>query len=348
MPLLRISRSSTPTDLSLLDQARQEAERLIDQLWKDAQIPHKPRDYRRVARQAYLGVAKKKRKSQREWRKAIRQQLQYLRRDIKILHDLLDRYPAASFPLNVRDQRLFWVIQLLYDQQEWMYRHQSHSHPHRIVSLYQPWVRPMVRGKDKFQVEFGAKLNVSEIEGFCKVNRIGWESYNESQDLSMQIEQFRHTFGCYPELLLADQIYLTRQNQAMLKEKQIRIVGKPLGRPSKQPVTAYQKQKRKKEQNQRNHIEGKFGQGKIAYGLNRIRARRQDTAESWIAAIFFVMNLVNLLKISGQAIFWLFRQLDVAASLMIRPKWGVRIQMCPQYYSHLHSMVTPKPKLTFA
>ena len=54
--------------------------------------------------------------------------------------------------------------------------------------------------------------------------------------------------------------------------------------------------KRRKENAKRNHIEGKFGQGKNAYGLSRIRARRQDTSESWIAAIFFVMNLVRLTK----------------------------------------------------
>lgn len=48
----------------------------------------------------------------------------------------------------------------------------------------------------------------------------------------------------------------------------------------------------------RNHVEGKSGQGKNGYNLNQIRARRQDTSESWISAILFVMNLTRLMKIA--------------------------------------------------
>jgi len=46
----------------------------------------------------------------------------------------------------------------------------------------------------------------------------------------------------------------------------------------------------------RNQVEGKFGQGKNGYNLNKIRARAAKTSESWIAAIFFVMNIVKFSK----------------------------------------------------
>ena len=106
-------------------------------------------------------------------------------------------------------------------------------------------------------------------------------------------------------MVLADRIYLNRENRNWLKEKGIRISGKPLGRPPKEQMTAYQKRKRNKERNQRNHIEGKFGQGKNGYGLNNIRAKRSDTSKSWISAIFFVMNLITYGKaMSGKLIFW--------------------------------------------
>jgi len=55
----------------------------------------------------------------------------------------------------------------------------------------------------------------------------------------------------------------------------------------------YQKRKKRQEAAERNHIEGKFGQGKNGYNLNQIRARLKDTSESWIACIFFVMNLIH-------------------------------------------------------
>lgn len=306
-----------PTDLGLLNDCRQQAERIIDLIWQGSGHKNKPRDYRRVARKAYLNLARKKKKTKRELKKALRQQLQYLRRDIGIIHHLLDGYQGSPFPLSIRDQRLFWVMQLVHDQQREMHSSGIKSHPNRIVNLFQPWVRPMVRGKDKANVEFGAKINVSEIDGFSKVNRISWEAYNESQDLRKQVEDFHATFGCYPELLLGDRIYLTRKNRSYLKEKNIRIVGKPLGRPPKEQLSDYQKQKKKKERNQRNHIEGKFGQAKNAYGLSNIRARRQDTSESWIAAIFFVMNLTKLMQLAEKGIFWLRTTLDIAIHYLV-------------------------------
>jgi len=93
----------------------------------------------------------------------------------------------------------------------------------------------------------------------------------------------------------------------MLKENNIRTVGKPLGRPPKQELNAYQKRKLKKERNQRNLIEGKFGQAKNAYGLGNIKAKRSDTSQSWISAVFFIMNLITLSKIAeAYAIFCTF------------------------------------------
>ena len=47
---------------------------------------------------------------------------------------------------------------------------------------------------------------------------------------------------------------------------------------------------------QRNEIEGKFGQGKNAYGLQKIKARMQQTSQSWIMSIYFIMNLVKLMQ----------------------------------------------------
>lgn len=45
---------------------------------------------------------------------------------------------------------------------------------------------------------------------------------------------------------------------------------------------------------ERNPIEGKFGQAKNGYGMDRIRARLKTTSQSWIASIILVLNLVKL------------------------------------------------------
>ena len=102
--------------------------------------------------------------------------------------------------------------------------------------------------------------------------------------------------GYYPEVVITDKIYGTRENRQWLKSHGIRYSGKPLGRPSVKSQSRYNKRRQKKEQGIRNQIEGKFGQGKNGYNLGQVRARTSRTSESWIAAIFFVMNLVRFSK----------------------------------------------------
>lgn len=305
-----------PTDAGLLNTARKESERFIDLLYKQSTYRKKPRTYRRIVATEYLNFSKNRKKSRKSIRKFIRKQLGYLKRNLSHIKKLLDNIEAKKrdekldylyfksnpypykFPLSWRDQKIYWVIQLLYDQQKYMYDQKIHSVTNRVVNIYQPYVRPIPRGKDKASTEFGAKISASEVDGFSRVEHISWDNFNESIDLELQVNLYKKTYGHYPELVLADQIYLNQKNRKFLKNKEIRIVGKPLGRPPKEKLNVYQRRKLKQERNQRNLIEGKFGQGKNAYGLSDIKAKRSDTSESWIGAIFFVMNLVNLMKIA--------------------------------------------------
>jgi hypothetical protein len=304
-----------PTDAGLLNTARKESERIIDLLYAQSNYTKKPRTYRRTARTEYLNFSKNRRKSKKIIKKFIRKQLGYLKRNLSYIEQLLDNIETIKskenntnlqvlFPLSHRDQKIYWVLQHIYEQQKYMYDSHTHSVKDRIVNLYQPYVRPIQRGKDKAATEFGAKISASEVDGMSRVERISWDNFNESTDLDLQTEMFKKTFGHYPELLLADQIYLNRKNRNILKMKGIRIVGKPLGRPKKEKLSACQKRKLKKERNQRNLIEGKFGQGKNAYGLSNIKAKRSDTSESWISAVFFIMNLITLSKVAEKYAFF--------------------------------------------
>ena len=312
-----------PTDLGLLNRSREESERIIDILCKKTEQKKKPRTYRRNARAKYLGIAKQKKKNKKVIRKAIGQQLRFLKRNLKTIEKLLDLFNDKKFPLKHRDQRIFWVIQHIYAQQQFMFENKIHQHDNRIVNIYQPYVRPIVRGKEKAKVEFGAKINISEYNGMSKIDTISWDAYNESTDLPKQVERYKITFGCYPELVLGDTIYLNRDNRSYLKSKGIRIVGKALGRPKKEKLNPYQKQKQRKERNQRNLVEGKIGQGKNGYALNNIKARRKDTSESWISSIFFVMNLITLMKEADKAFLCLFKCLIKVKSYL--NKWNKRV-----------------------
>ena len=285
-----------PTDLDLLNDSRQQSERIIDALCKKLGVTKKPRTYRRKARQNYLCLAKKKKKSNKEIRKVIGKQLNYVGRNVKSIHALLDKFKNIAFPLTPRDQNIFFVIQHIYAQQRQMHKEKTHQCDDRIVNIYQPYVRPMVRGKAKVGVEFGAKLGVSEFNGYARINTLSWDAYHEGGDLKKQVEAYRKLYGYYPAVVIADKIYGTRENRNWLTQLGIRYSGKPLGRPSKQSQAPYQKRRARKENGERNHVEGKFGQAKNGYNLNKIRARKARTSESWIACIFFVMNLIKFNK----------------------------------------------------
>lgn len=260
----------------------------------------KPRTYRRNARKDFLNFTKKKRKSKREIRKGVRKQLQYCKRDIKIIANFLDN-ENFSYVMSKTDIELLEIIKQVYAQQKEMFDNKKHSCKNRIISIYQPHVRPMPRGKERVKTEFGSKIDVSFVNGFARIDRLDWESFNESTDLTLQLENYYKTYGCYPAKYLADRIYLTRANRKILEDLGIKYYGSILGRPKKKTKqTAEKKYRDRKNAAQRNGIEGKFGQGKRAYGLNKIKAKRKDTSESWDSAIVFVMNLVALEQLVGK------------------------------------------------
>ena len=276
-----------PTDLNLLNDAREKSEELIDLLYQKALHGEKPRTYRRNARKLYLAEAQKKSSSAKFIHKANGKQLSFLGRNIRSIHSLLDKYQVI--PLNRKQHKYFLVIQTLFDQQEYMHKNKVHSIEHRIVSIHQPHVRPIVRGKRNAKVEFGSKIEVSWTNGFAFLDELEWDAFNEGTRLKVSVEKYRERFGYYPEEVLADQIYCTRENRKYLKELNIKLRAKPLGRPSLSSAVEVHVRP-----GERNPIEGVFGQGKTAYGMNRIKARLAQTSGSWIATILMVINLVKI------------------------------------------------------
>lgn len=293
-----------PTDLSLLNEARQFSEMIIDKLYPKTDLKRKPRTYREKARKAYLAIAKQKRPTAKARRRAIKQQLQYLRRNLGNIEKLLSYWAEGSrLPLPRWLLYRYWVIQHVFDQQWEMFRNKSRRCDHRIVSISQPYVRPIVRGKLNKPVEFGSKLSVSmNGDGVATIDQLRWDAFHEGGDLKSQVEGYRTRYGHYPEVVLGDPIYGTRENRCYLKKRGVRFAGKPLGRPKKVTEANKEELKRLKKQRredyvQRIPIEGKFGQGKNGYNLDYIRAKRADTSLAWINSIFLVMNLLVLLRI---------------------------------------------------
>ena len=276
-----------PQDIELLNEARENTEDMITEL-HDPKDGKKPRAYKMQARKDYLNMVRKKRKTSKEIRKGIRKQLQYLERNLKSIDMLL----SWGKSLSPKSEKRLGTVRSLFEQQKYMFDHHTHSVENRIVSLFQPYLRPIVRGKIKAPVEFGAKLDISVCDGFTRLEKQSFEAYNESTTLKAVIERYRERTGTYPERVLADKIYRNRDNLAFCKERGIRLSGPALGRPKKN-----EKPDRKQDYRdicERVEVERKFSLAKLKCGLGKIYTRLAETTESVIALSILMVNLKKI------------------------------------------------------
>ncbi|WP_419670144.1 IS5 family transposase [Alicyclobacillus macrosporangiidus] len=291
-----------PTDLSLLNEAREKLEEIIDVLHAARKGgKRKPRTYREKARKAYLAVAKQRRVSPKVLRKAIGKQLRFVARDLRIIARLKDEVGLSV--LSRRQYHQLLVICELHRQQEKMYRKRTHRIEDRIVGISQPHVRPIVRGKAWDNVEFEAKVALSLVNGYVGLERLNWNNFHKGLTLQAAVEAYRERYGCYPETVLADKAYRTRENLRYCTERGIRLSGPTLGRPSRS-LAAEQKRIQQQDAAERNEIEGKIGEGKRLYGLGLIRARLRETSETVIALQLLLMNLERRLRLLFCAILY--------------------------------------------
>jgi len=276
-----------PQDIELMNEARENTEDMVTEL-HDPKDGRKPRAYKKQARKDYLNMARKKKKTSSEIRKGIRKQLQYLERNLKSIDMLLSRGKS----LSPKSEKRLGTVRSLVEQQKYMFDHRTHSVENRIVSLSQPYLRPIVRGKIKAPVEFGAKLDISVCDGFTRLEKQSFEAYNESTTLKDVIERYRKRTGRYPERVLADKIYRNRDNLAFCKERGIRLSGPALGRPKKN-----EKPDRKQDYRdicERVEVERKFSLAKLKCGLGKIYTRLAETSESVIALSILMVNLKKI------------------------------------------------------
>lgn len=281
-----------PTDVRLLHESRLQLEKIIDWLHAGVSDPKKnkkPRSYRLRANREYKGYVKKRRHTHKERRRILRRQLGYVKRNLKSIKNIKK---ISNHGLTLKQKEQIKVIEKLYEQQQNMYIEKNHRCSNRIVSLHQPHVRPIHRGKARAKTEFGAKLSTVLVNGYSEVSKISWDAYNESTELIDIANKFKSRYNEYPVRILADKIYRTRKNLQFCKENNIHLNGPALGKPPSDKVLyEEQKQQEYRESAERNAVEGKFGEAKTRYALSRLKTRLKNTSETQIMIIFFVMNL---------------------------------------------------------
>jgi len=286
-----------PTDINLLNHARELTEQIIDKLHEQLAKPgiEKPRTYRNVARAAYLSFAKRRKYMAAQLRQAIRQQLQYVRRNLDTIAKQVGQ-GADLVELGKELYKKLLVISELYRQQKLMYDGRTHKVEGRIVSISQPHLRPIVRGKSNAPVEFGAKVATARIGGFTFVIHLDYDNFQEAKYLIESAEEYKRIFGFYPGAIIGDRAYGTRENRNYCKSRGIRLSGPGLGRKTEEIKEAERKQNYQ-DGCVRNAVEGDYGTGKRKYGLDRIMAKLDNTTFTAISFGFFVKNMERLRSI---------------------------------------------------
>jgi len=277
-----------PQDINLLNEARENLECMLDDLC-DSNGYYRYRTYRQKARKDYLNLAKSKKRTSKRIRKAIKKQLQYVKRDLGYIEALKD----AGVVLTDKQESRLAIIYKVYEQQQFMYDEKTHTVPDRIVSISQPYIRPIVRGKAAAPVEFGAKLDLSLDEhGMARLERLSFDAYNESDVLIEAVERYRERTGHYPERVLVDQIYRNRANRAFCKKHGIRISGPRLGRPKQD---AKEDKKLEYQDNaDRIAVERAFSLAKRRYGLGLLMTKLDATTRSSIALSIITINVAKI------------------------------------------------------
>jgi len=189
------------------------------------------------------------------------------------------------------------TVKTICRQQTYMHENPGEYVKDRIVSLFKPYLRPIVRGKENKRVEFGAKLHIYQVDGINIIDKLSFDPFNEATSLKGCVIKHKQHFGKLHQLGV-DNIYGTNENRKFLTRREIYTCLPRKGKPSRHE---HQMKKLRKELGKQRAtvLEGSFGNEKNHYGLKKVKARNEATEVIWI--VFGIMT-ANAVKISKKTI----------------------------------------------
>jgi transposase, IS5 family len=275
-----------PTDSKLLWECCQKVYSILQRERKSLRL-RKSRCNFKKKNKIYLQYQKLRKKSRRKEKKLCRILLKFLHHLMDMLTDLCNKYKIV---LSNRRNKILHTIENIYTQQhQKAYGRPDEKIKDRIVSLYKPYVRPIVRGKEAKPVEFGAKVNKLEVDGISFIEHLSFDNFNETTRYENGIYLQRKLFGrCTHQS--ADAIYATNKNRRYAKDQHIQTNFVPKGKENALHVEQARQIRRILNKHRSTVLEGTFGNEKNHYLLQKSRARTRTTEVCWI---FFGMMTAN-------------------------------------------------------
>jgi hypothetical protein len=251
---------------------------------RDTRIHHEKR------KSKYLSFAKRRKKGKRLSRKTCKWLLKYLQRLIEQLGQLLQKHTIGLSAYQINRLR---VINQLKEQQWQLYFGKQAKVPDRIVSLHKPYIRSIIRGKEVKPVEFGAKVNMLQVDGISFIEHLSYDNFNEGTRLQSTIHLQQRYFGACHQMG-ADAIYATNANRKYCTENKIATSFVAKGNEGK--AKEQKSQMRSIPGKVRSTVmEGSFGNEKNHYQMNKIKAKTECNEKAWI---FFSLLACNAMQIA--------------------------------------------------
>ena len=288
-----------PTDVKLLWDCIEWMHRCIKRLSKDMGQP-RPRNKYQDNKERRLAYARKRRKTYKEERHIRMLLLNLCEKLILQLGQLLEQWSKQEWQdetlFDKEDWQRYRIIGKIYRQQRFHYDNPGESVPDRIVSLYKPYLRPIVRGKENKRVEFGAKAHTWQVDGLNFLEHLSFSAFNESTRLRQSIAFHHKGFGKLAQLG-GDNIYGTNANRRLCSKLGISNCFKPKGRRTHDELLRQQEDQARKAIGtaRATVLEGSYGNDKNHYGLRKVKARNELTEVAWI---FFGMMTANAVKVA--------------------------------------------------
>jgi len=283
-----------PTDQKLLWECIEKSYSIMCQMSRCLGI-RRPRTKYLDVEKANMGYVKQRKHSKSRQRKLIRRQIHLLGKILAEIRRMLREHDEKEV-LTVREKSTMDIITKVYRQQKNHFgsNNPRESIPDRIVSMSKPYVRPIVRGKEVKNVEFGAKCNNILVDGISFIEKLSFNAFSEGTRLGHCIKMHRRLFKVDAKKIGGDTAYAGASNRELCKELGILTSFVKRGRPSAE--------KREKDfvrqelaRVRATAMEGSFGTQKEHYDMRRIKARKKKTE---ILYIFFGIHTANVVHLA--------------------------------------------------
>lgn len=287
-----------PTDVKLLWDCNEWVHQQIKKWSKELSLV-RPRNKYKDNRERQQTYQRQKRKTYKQRRKRVRLLMELLNKQLLQFDEILayGQYQLEQgVPLlDIKSWDRYQTAAKIYEQQKYLYDNPGTPMGDRIVSLYKPYLHPIVRGKENKRVEFGAKVNSWQVGGLNFIEHLSFRNFHEGNRLKDGILMHQKSFGSLRRVG-ADRLYATNLNRSLCSRINISTNFKAKGRPKSNAVI------RKQDSQLRALIgklratvlEGAYGNEKNHYGLRKIKARNEKTEVAWI---FFGMMTANGVKV---------------------------------------------------